>query len=58
MSVSLLSVSPLRLKRVMHPALLPWLNKATKETMAEREKCFPEYKKLRNKWGKIVSKEN
>ena len=41
----------------MHPALLPWLNKATKETMAESAKCFPQYKKLGNKWKKIVSKQ-
>ena len=46
--------APLKRKRVKHPKLPQWLNKDFKETMAERdklkrEKCFPEYKKLRNK---------
>ena len=46
--------APLKRKRLKHQKLPPWLNKDIKETMAERdklkrEKCFPEYKKLRNK---------
>ena len=53
--------APLKRKRVKHPKLPPWLNKDIKETMAERdkqkrEKCFPEYKKLRNKVKNLVRK--
>ena len=51
--------APLKRKRVKHPKLPPWLNKDIKETMAERdklkrEKCFSEYKKLRNKVKNLV----
>ena len=53
--------APLKRKRVKHPKLPPWLNKDIKETMAERdkqkrEKCFPEYKKLRYKVKNLVRK--
>ncbi len=53
--------APLKRKRVKHPKLPPWLNKDIKETMAERdklrrEKCFSEYKKLRNKVKNLVRK--
>ena len=48
--------APLKRKRVKHPKLPPWLNKDIKETMAEREKKFPEYKKLRNKVKKYCEK--
>ena len=53
--------APLKRKWVKHPKLPPWLNKDIKETMAERdkqkrEKCFPEYKKLRNKVKSSVTK--
>ena len=54
--------APLKRKRVKHPKLPPWLNKDTKETMAERERqtkeriFFPEYKKLRNKVKNLVRK--
>ena len=54
--------APLKRKRVKHPKLPPWLNKDIKETMAERdklkrEKCFPEYKKFRNKVKNLVRKD-
>ena len=53
--------APLKRKRVKHPKLPPWLNKDIKETIAERdklrrEKCFSEYKKLRNKVKILVRK--
>ena len=53
--------APLKRKRVKHPKLPPWLNKNIKETMTDREKlkrekCFPEYKKLRNKVKNRVRK--
>ena len=51
----------LKRKLVKHPKLPPRFNKDIKETMAERdklkwEKCFPEYKKLRNKANNLVRK--
>ena len=53
--------APLKRKRLKKPKLPPWLNKDIKETMTERdklnrEKCFPEYKKLRNKVKKSCEK--
>ena len=53
--------APLKRKPVKHPKLPPWLNKDIKETIAERdklkrEKCFPEYKKLRNRVKNLVRK--